>query len=274
LCLFLNLSGIDSSTRASTASALMTGVAGGFAALVRATGLALAPLWLFIRIFLNNNIKSAIYWFVCASAAVVLVVLPWTARNYYHFGKVILVSTNGGQNFWIGNNPRATGGYFFPKDDSNPLLSLIGTETVIDQRGYELGRQFILENPTQAVKLIPAKIFYLYNSNDFGLHWNKLSAVNSTQPGTGPLAFALVNLVYVVVVLFALIGVLYILIGWRVSPRIHYIGIIFAAYWTLIQIPYFGQDRFALPILPTVTIYAAVGICAIVHPKSSDSLSI
>lgn len=35
--------------------------------------------------------------------------LPWMIRNYRDFHKVIPVCASGGENLWIGNNPRATG---------------------------------------------------------------------------------------------------------------------------------------------------------------------
>ncbi|MCZ7568467.1 MAG: glycosyltransferase family 39 protein [Ardenticatenaceae bacterium] len=44
-----------------------------------------------------------------AGAATVLVLLPWTVRNYRIHGELFLVSTNGGITFWNGNNSFSTG---------------------------------------------------------------------------------------------------------------------------------------------------------------------
>ncbi|MEW6756041.1 MAG: hypothetical protein AB1505_34440, partial [Candidatus Latescibacterota bacterium] len=52
-------------------------------------------------------------------ACVLLTVLPWTLRNWRVHGQPVLVSTNGGFNFWIGNNPLATGDAYAP--DGEPL---------------------------------------------------------------------------------------------------------------------------------------------------------
>jgi|CXWL01.1.fsa_nt_gi hypothetical protein len=47
--------------------------------------------------------------FLCGGAA--LVIAPWTVRNYQQFDHFVLVSTNGGDNFYRANNSLATGGY-------------------------------------------------------------------------------------------------------------------------------------------------------------------
>ena len=37
------------------------------------------------------------------------VLRPWTARNFEHHGRFVLVASDGGVTFWTGNNPLATG---------------------------------------------------------------------------------------------------------------------------------------------------------------------
>jgi hypothetical protein len=194
-----------------------------------------------------------------------VVVVPWTARNYARLGRVILVSTNGGVNFWIGNSPFAHGTYRFPRhSEINPLYSLVGDEVALDQEGYRLGlayfRGSLREDPAHLARLYGAKLFYLYCAQDFGLTWNKGSAVEDEQPGTGSLAYALTNLVYVCLALLALVGV-----GWvvRMGPSA-WSGIIYAFYWTAAHLPFFGQNRFMLPLLPVLVTYAAVGVFALI----------
>lgn len=247
-------------------SALAVGIVNGFSALVRPTGLILLPIWAIIRWLALREKSSLQRWILVASLGTATVVFPWTLRNYMHFGEVILVSTNGGANFWIGNNPRAFGGFMWPRDETNPLQPLIGSELEINRKGYELGFEFIYQNPLPALKLLPAKVFYLYNSNDFGLHWNKLSALKPSQFGSGTLAFALVNLVYVIVSILAIIGVVRLLRKQHQDQELlAYSGVLLATYWTIVHLPYFGQDRFALPLLPVLAMYAAVGVVTIIE---------
>ena len=249
-------------------SSLVVGMINGALSLIRATGLTLIPVWIMIQ-WLRFRGRFPIWrCLLAAGIGTLVVVFPWTVRNYIHFGKIILVSTNGGPNFWIGNNPLAYGGFMWPKDETNPLFHLIGNELEIDRQGYALGFEFIRHDPGKALKLLPAKMFYLYNSDDFGLHWNRLSALKPAQFGSGMVAFAFTNMIYVIVSLFAMIGVASLLLRRRGSS-LQYSGMLLVAYWTIVHLPYFGQDRFVLPLLPVLVMYAAVGIGAVVGLKSS-----
>src|SRR5262249_22248446 len=75
---------------------LLSGLAEGLAAVVTATSLVLLPaLALFAR-------KRALL--VLAGAA--LAILPVTVQNLVLGGELVLISSNGGINLYIGNNPR------------------------------------------------------------------------------------------------------------------------------------------------------------------------
>ena len=261
-----------------TLLALVTGLINGLMILTRSTGLALLPLWIGIR-WLNfrRRYGSSWQWVLAIVFGTCLVVLPWTLRNYFYFHKLVPVSTNGGVNFWMGNNSLAYGGYVFPRNmEQNPLLSLIGNEIALDETGYKLGLEFIRENPERALRLLPAKVFYLYNSNDAGLEWNIRSAAFHNQHGTGIRAYVLTNLVYTVLILFALFGLLILLFSSKRYRPLIWIGVIFGGYWTLVHLPFFGLDRFSLPVLPILTMYAAFGLAKLIgldnlgfYPKRS-----
>jgi 4-amino-4-deoxy-L-arabinose transferase-like glycosyltransferase len=239
-----------------------TGLTNGFLSLVRGVGLSIMPVLIFTYwLTINKKARSTIRWAIIAVVSMLCVVLPWTIRNYVHFNKIILVSTNDGVNFWIGNNPNAYGGYIFPRDPAiNPIFPLIGDDIAVRETGFQEGFIFIRENPKKVISLVPAKIFYLYNSNDFGLHWNKLSAINTNQMGTGTRAYALTNLAYTFLALNAIIGVAYLLFRNFEMYPLKWLGVLFTIYWTIIHLPFFGQDRFVLPLIPFLTIYASLGI--------------
>ncbi len=261
-CFLLSLKD-DKWFRGPGVNGLLLGFVSGCLSLVRSTGLFLFPLWIIFQWFLLQKRTPFLKWVLGAGIGMGMVVLPWTLRNYYHFGVLIPVSANGGANFWIGNNPLAYGGYIFPNNaELNPLYPLIGQQIELDQKGYALGMEYIRTHPVRTIELLPAKIFYLYNSNDFGLHWSKLSAVTLNQPGSGPRAFALINLLYVILACFGLAGVLNVLLRntFRTPLRLH--GLYLTLYWTIIHLPFFGQDRFSLPLIPVLGYYAALGVMA------------
>lgn len=252
---------MDRSPRPARA-ALAVGIVNGALSLVRGPGLFMAPVWAWLQWLSTRGRIGLTRAVLMTGVGTLLVLMPWAVRNYIHFERVILVSTNTGVNFWIGNNPNATGAYVFPKDPSNPLFIYFSDALLTEDRAYEFALTFIRENPTQALSLLPAKVFYLYNANDYGLHWNRLSAMDADQPGAGTRAFAFVNLVYVMTALFALVGVGALLR--RRAGLLQLSGLVVTAYWTLLHMPFFGQDRFALPLLPLLTMYAAVGLAAVI----------
>jgi 4-amino-4-deoxy-L-arabinose transferase-like glycosyltransferase len=90
--------------------ASVTGVIFGLAALTRETTLmmpAIVGVWLWIsrKSFSRRTVRV---WLALA-AATILVVLPWTVRNYFVLRTFVPIATNSGINFYIGNNPAATG---------------------------------------------------------------------------------------------------------------------------------------------------------------------
>ena len=63
--------------------------------------LALVALWLITR--------RRVLVVVAIAAGSLLVVAPWTARNYDVHGRFVLVAADGGVTFWTGNHPLAIG---------------------------------------------------------------------------------------------------------------------------------------------------------------------
>jgi 4-amino-4-deoxy-L-arabinose transferase-like glycosyltransferase len=250
---------------------LLVGLCTGAAALTRSTGLMLLPLLLLLHWLLRGHThrRALLAWGVMLVIGTGAVVLPWATRNYVQFGRIIPISTNGGVNFWIGNNPHASGGFVFPRDaEQNPLQPLIGDEHAVDRTGYRLGLEFVRAQPDKALALLPAKVFYLYNSNDAGLAWNSLSALREDQTGAGRQAYAFVNLIYTLYAGCALLGLTTLLLSPRRRAPLFWVGIISTLWWTLVHLPFFGIDRFALPLLPFLAVYAAVGLLALARYES------
>jgi 4-amino-4-deoxy-L-arabinose transferase-like glycosyltransferase len=86
------------------ASGVACGVLGGVAVLIRPAMILFFPLaaaWLLLR--RRPALVAAL------AAGSLLVVTPWTARNYRHYGRFVLVASEGGVTFWTGNNALARG---------------------------------------------------------------------------------------------------------------------------------------------------------------------
>ncbi|HMQ32873.1 MAG TPA: glycosyltransferase family 39 protein, partial [Chloroflexaceae bacterium] len=96
--------------------AALAGLGIGALCLVRSVALPLLPLgaaWLLVRAKRNaqsaarsgRSARSPFAPAVAFVAATLLVVLPWTARNYATYGGVILIDTTGAENLWLDNDP-------------------------------------------------------------------------------------------------------------------------------------------------------------------------
>jgi hypothetical protein len=63
-----------------------------------------------------------------------VVLAPNIIRNYAVFERFVPISTNGGINFLIGNNPQSTGKYYVPEE-----IHLEGNEAEQSIQAYAIG---------------------------------------------------------------------------------------------------------------------------------------
>jgi hypothetical protein len=92
--------------------ALGAGLLLGAAALISPRVLVFAPL-----LALASRWWRPALWL---ALGIVVVLAPWTVRNYRCFGEFIPTTSNGGVNLYIAHNPNATGGYYLPPEDQRP----------------------------------------------------------------------------------------------------------------------------------------------------------
>ena len=150
--------------------ALGAGVVFGAAALVREMGLLLGAVmavvvggWAWRLGMRSRGIALA----TALLLGALLVIVPWTVRNYWVFGHVVPISTNGPINLYIGNNPDATGIFQWrlppegqavwnrpDEGQSNELFTsqLAGREALA----------YIRDDPWRAVSLVPRRVSALW----------------------------------------------------------------------------------------------------------------
>jgi len=100
-----------------------SGISLAFAALLSPKVLAAAPIFA-LASFRGRSRRGALAAIGGFVAGIALVIAPWSIHNYRCTGEVILVTTNGGINLYIGNNPFSTGGYRLPPEGSRPPYEL------------------------------------------------------------------------------------------------------------------------------------------------------
>lgn len=235
---------------------LAVGLLCGGSILVRPVALFF-PLVIFIFLFWvkGQSWRRSLWRTALVVFGILLLLVPWTVRNKRVLGHWILVSTNSGYNFWIGNNPEAKG-TFTP--EVAEVLNLIDDEVERYYLGYREGFDFILGQPDQFLLLIPRKLFYLFLTDTFSFYYLLTSAGKSSTGRFAALGGVLFELHYLLILLLGLVGIV---LPLRDENRggiklIYWV----LGYWVFFHIFLFTIDRYHFPIMPLVIILASTAI--------------
>lgn len=163
---FVLVSGRDRSLRHwAAAGALLS-----LATLVRPQALLFLPLlWMLasLPIRKTGGWKPAMVGGIALVATFAMIQAPWMVRNLRVFNEPVFVSTNGGDNLWIGHNPRASGRYQTPPESSGSPES----ELRIDKARRADGMAAIRENPSRSLGLVPEKLAATFARPTDAAYW-------------------------------------------------------------------------------------------------------
>lgn len=146
---------------------LVTAVLLAMAAYLRPTALLLPVVLGASEVARNGRLLHTAMMVVAILAVIAVCVAPWSMRNTRLFGQLVLISTNGGANTWMGNNPQTDGGY-------QPLPSMPGMNEA--QRDQILGQQalrYIAAEPVRFAIRSGLKFLRLHERETIGVVWNK-----------------------------------------------------------------------------------------------------
>lgn len=243
------------------------GVLLGFATLVRPQAILLIPifaLWRFIWFRSPEDSRKDILLRAGISCLVAgLVCLPWIYRNYRIFDTFVFVSTNGGDNLFIGNNPEATGRYQPPPYLANSSIE----ELRLDQERKAIASAYITENPGRFISLIPAKLKYTFLTSTDVAYWGFQTQYDQLiTPGMGRYRnwylFTKSSAHWYQIGLLLLAGVGFV---WTVVTRrqagLASLGIAFVLYTGLLTIVFFGNPRFFFPAIPFMAMLGSIPLC-------------
>jgi len=151
----------------------ITGIVLGLLAILRPTALVFVPV---IVAFLWGSKKSAILKLIIG---IILPIIPVTLSNLAN-GDFVLIASQGGINFYIGNNPKSDGSSaVVPEFGWNWRYSQcirlaeknIGRKlkpSQVSRYYFKKGLKFIISNPLRAIKLYIKKLALLVGAREIG----------------------------------------------------------------------------------------------------------
>jgi 4-amino-4-deoxy-L-arabinose transferase-like glycosyltransferase len=232
-------------------------LAGIFGALATLTSAAVLPAlllsipWLWIegeRKRRGRGLRLALLF----ALPLILIVGAWTARNVGHFQRPVLVSLNGGYNFWLGNYPGVnakTGNRWTPEMEAEyHALSQEHTgEAELDLALRNRAIEFIRENPVRFIGLSFSK----------GLNLWRLYPLPMTEDRPGLNAEKLISIFsYGLALPFALFFLFTTLKRWAGSR----LALIFFLTYTAVHAVILSKFRFRLPLDGILIVLAAGGV--------------
>ena len=135
---------------------------------VRPTGLLIPLVLLMLDVVRNRKLIDPVVKAVMTLAVACLLIAPWSIRNTHLFGSFVQLSTNGGVNFWEGNNPTSDG-----STEALPAETTGMNEAVRDQYLGKLGATYVREYPGKFAVRTLSKAVRLYSHESIGVYWNK-----------------------------------------------------------------------------------------------------
>jgi hypothetical protein len=233
-------------------SAVLIGIAAGCAALTRAVFFGFIPLLFLLGWALRRNAERKVVDICLAVAACLIVLLPWSIRNYSIYHAIVPVSTGGGNSLLNGNNPFATGTWRVEEGFDEWYRQQAGEHGVVDiTRLNEVERsslsgtiagEYITHHPWETIQraLTKAHIFLVY----------PIAHTDSDTP---------VQLMAVGADVILLMGVglgLAVLPSTRGKMLLLGIAILF---FFLVQVILHAEARFRLPLIPFLCLFFGWG---------------
>jgi 4-amino-4-deoxy-L-arabinose transferase-like glycosyltransferase len=245
--------------------ALLSGVLLGAAALVRPQALAL-PFVYWVGVWLWRGIdkaefKSQVVFLLIVLSGAALIITPWTVRNLILFDDLVLISTNGGITFWMGNSP-GTNGAYMPIPERLAGLNDLEVSRVLNAEAW----QYIRSEPIEFLLRTAKKFVQLFNNESIGIHWNAQGISKAFGDGALLPMKRFTQLTWALIVLLAVFGV------WRAAKQVGWTrlfvspAILSILFYAAVHSVVVSQDRYHLAFASFWAMFAAWGLLAL-HEK-------
>lgn len=198
--------------------------------------------------------------FFTITLILLITISPWTIRNYVVFHKLIPVSTNGGYNLYINNNPDAIGAWRNPTKIHGNLIQKYKNkndnfwdEVKVDEEGKKAAFHWILQNPESFLKLGLKKVKNTFLTSD-SCFWSTdyLSTGNKFKyKSTLQLINKKIHLfTLILMILYFGLIIIKLVKGSLKSVTVHAIIILNVIFFLVITFVFEGQPRYLFPLWP------------------------
>ena len=242
---------------------LVGGIILGLSAITRPNILFCIPfIWLWIYISLKGRVKLKTLLAYCAIflLGVAILVAPVILRNYIVGKDLVLIASQGGINFYLGNNPRADGtsAIFYGADwqyrdfqfTAQKETGKILKHSQISRYYYLKGLNFILGQPAESSQLLLKKLY---------LFWNKIEISNNQDIYFFRRYSSLIRILPLGFWIIGPLALSGILISFLERRRI-FLPFVFVISYMITIVLFFVNARFRLPIIPFIIIFASFAI--------------
>ncbi|MGH7847221.1 MAG: ArnT family glycosyltransferase [Candidatus Binatia bacterium] len=253
----------------SRASAPLTygwvGLVLALACYVRPVPLLLPGLLFAYEVCAGRNRLKRVKEYFCLLVCMGLAIAPWTLRNWKALGHPVILSTNGGINFLMGNNPSATGKY--QEIENENVRNVWDNEVERERTAYAEGTRFIQSHPGAFVLLALKKMYFLLHTDWDGIYENFRQTAAPIGRALRYSLYFLCQTHYVLSLgLFCLAG------SRRECWNKELILLWFALfYWVGIHMIIVAEPRYHFPIMPIIYLFAATAAASLIKASRSSA---
>ena len=187
-----------------------------------------------------------------------LLLFPWTLRNFLAFNELIPLADNGPVNFYLANNPNATG------DCISPSETPLGSGNLPAMIYYREGFRFMLSHPTQYLRLVFKKLLTVLSPDSSRWMLDRLIIPSSQANQRMPEAYAtiaklILHLFSMMVILLGCFGCV-LLFQFEQSPLL----LPTLSYLLILVLFFFFNIRFRLLSEPAAVVYTGGALSLII----------
>jgi tetratricopeptide (TPR) repeat protein len=235
----------------------------GLSALARANILIFLPvvlLWLLCVARVKRRVLAAAVF----AAAAFAVIAPATIHNYVASKDFVLITSNGGMNFYIGNNAEAAGAFYPPKgvdfiSDTTTrryVERMLGRDmkpSEISRYWFGQGWEFIRNEPGREVALLARKTALFFN----GYELPQIESYDISKKRYAIFKALLVN--FWIIGALGIAGIICSARRWKQLYLLHW----FILSYSLSIILFFVTARYRVQIVPVLSLFAAFTIAEV-----------